>query len=80
MASIDVTSFPTHPKGNELDSIMERVSAITGERWTAAKVSGYWMFYKGGFGTAPVLQSKRKFDSALADATGLSVCRLVPMR
>lgn len=81
MTSIDLTDFPVNPKGNELDSIMELVSRKLGETWTAAKVSGYWLFYKtvDGHRLAPI-QSRRNFSAALADATGIVVTRLVPVR
>lgn len=77
---IDLTNRPANPVGHQqIDAIMEFVSMQLGETWTCVKLSGQWLFYRGKPGeVAPAHRSKRRFDAALADATGATVTRLVP--
>lgn len=73
--------LPKRPGPAELDAIMCQVSDQLGEKWTAVRMSGYWLIYHwvNGKLTPTLHQSRKQFINALSDATERTIINDVPL-
>ena len=68
MKTVMLEKAPKSPNPAQLDEVMRQVSKSLGEKWTAVKMSGYWLFYQGEGTSDLVLQSRKTFLNALSEA------------